>query len=313
MTFLSKHVRISALLLLCVACSTDENTNSAALTRQALEPCGSIADCSPYACEFSNSCYSLCHYDSQCAANAVCNNLCARDTWSCGDQEDDLTCIPILYNDGLCNGAYAKNPLDNNCFTGCDHDEQCNPGYVCNGSCVAAGGAGGGGGAGAGGSGASGAGGGGAAGASCGTAGSAASAGIAGSGGALNYANTAFYPGNGCQGLDGVLDRGSSGSLPSVNNYSGCPIRVLCPFVHDESVVSFTATASVSAGTTCTMYSASIGAGPSGTLNTSTKVDGAAVTGGLRFSSLAANYFEFAICTVPNGGSVTGFSITEVH
>jgi hypothetical protein len=136
MTVLSKSVRISVLLLLGVACSSGEGASS--VQRQALEPCGSIADCSPYACQFANSCYESCHYDSQCAADHVCNNLCAWPTWSCGDQRDDLTCIPILYNDGDCDGAYAKNPLDDTCFDDCDRDEQCNPGYVCNGGCVPA-------------------------------------------------------------------------------------------------------------------------------------------------------------------------------
>lgn len=309
MTFLSKHVRISALLLLCVACSTDKSQSSVSLTRQALEPCGTIPDCTPYACEFADSCYSLCHYDSQCAANYVCNNLCASPSWSCGDQEDDLTCLPILYNEAPCTGAYAKNPVENACFAGCDHDEQCNPGYVCNGTCVAAGGSGGGGAGGAG------AGGAGAGGAGAGGAGAGGSGGVAcvnaGAGGMIDNAD--FYPASRCLPVANArfaLDGPISATPFQASPYD--PQLVFCPFIHRSGNTTVAATARVSGSVDCHLHVQK----SDGTLQTSPARQGVGGGGTLTFASQSfpsggAAAYLFATCSMATGSSLVGFSVTE--
>jgi len=295
MTFLSKRVRIKALVLFCGACSTANDPTPVGQVRQAVEACGSTPDCSPYACRWpsTSTCYDFCHYDEQCAMDATCRNECLDDNSCSINDRDALVCYPNEYDHG-CPNHYAYDAANQHCFTECDRgDGQCMPGYVCwSNACIAAGGSGG----------ASGAGGGGASGGTSGSAGG-------------SIASADHYPAFGCRPMGhGWFESGTTISATGFVG-DGAPLQVFCPFVHHAGNTSVLATAKMTGSTACAFYVQA----PDGTLPNTSPVSGSVSSGGaystMTFASQSVSASEnylFAYCTIPIGDTLVEFSVTEV-
>ncbi len=240
-----------------------------------------------------------CRHDYECA----CGTNCDIDNGVCHTVEYDSGCSPYAKSTYDWDGD--DNPIESGaCFPGCGNDNECATGFHCtvddddwSGTCVANG---------SGGSGGSGG----------------ASAGAGGVGGSPGPSATERFLADGCQLRTGYFSSDSrivtaadiyeSGiDMHATPGGAGPGPSVVCPFVNDHaSATALDVTATVSAGTECTVYAEYVNL--SGHLDDTeydTKL--ASSAGELTFSTLTPSPYEYAVCSSPDLGFIRGFGVTE--
>ena len=225
-----------------------------------------------------------CRQDSECA----CGTNCDLDTATCHTVEYDSGCTPYAKS------TYASDADDNPielgaCFPRCGNDNECAVGFHCtvnddvwSGTCAANGG---------------------------------------GGGGSPSPSATERFLADGCQLKTGYFSADNRVQASNNQYDSGIDMHatpggagpgpsVVCPFVNDHiAATALDVTATVSAGTECTVYAEYVNL--SGHLDdTEYDTELASSAGDLIFTTLTPGPYEYAVCSSPDLGFIRGFGVT---